>query len=75
MFRNTARFCPSSTVLVEQDQNLTDDASGPSNLDRGLALVPGLGFISASHDTTLQLWTTGGDPIATLAGHTALVYR
>lgn len=42
---------------------------------RGLSLVPDLGFASASHDGTLQLWTMSGEPIGTLAGHTALVYR
>lgn len=41
---------------------------------RGLSLVPDLGFVSASHDGTLQLWTATGKPVATLAGHTALVY-
>jgi hypothetical protein len=42
---------------------------------RGLSLIPGLGFASASHDGTLRLWTNGGDAIAALEGHTALVYR
>lgn len=44
-------------------------------LCRGLSLVPDLGFVSASHDGTLQVWTMGGDPVATLGGHAALVYR
>lgn len=42
---------------------------------RGLAVVPGLGFVSASHDQTLQIWTAAGESIATLVGHTAIVYR
>ena len=42
---------------------------------RGLAGLEGLGVVSASHDQTLKVWTFDGDCIATLSGHTALVYR
>ncbi len=31
-------------------------------------------MVSASHDTTLKVWTFEGDCISTLRGHTALVY-
>jgi phospholipase A-2-activating protein len=41
---------------------------------RGLALLPGVGFVSASHDMTLRVWAMDGSTIAELAGHTALVY-
>jgi phospholipase A-2-activating protein len=42
---------------------------------RGLALLPGIGFVSASHDHTLRVWDAGGALLAELVGHTALVYR
>ena len=42
---------------------------------RGLALLEGLGVVSASHDQMLKVWTFEGECIATLYGHTALVYR
>ena len=41
---------------------------------RGLALLPNIGVVSASHDQTLRVWTYSGDCIAELVGHTALVY-
>jgi WD40 repeat protein len=39
-----------------------------------LALLPGLGFVSGSHDTSVKVWSASGDLLATCAGHTALVY-
>lgn len=47
---------------------------GHGDTVRGLALMPGVGFLSASHDCTARLWTHGGDSAAVFAGHTALVY-
>lgn len=44
-------------------------------LCRGLALLPGIGFVSASHDHTLRVWDDAGALLAELVGHTALVYR
>lgn len=41
---------------------------------RGLALLPGVGVVSASHDQTLKVWTFEGECISELVGHTALVY-
>ena len=41
---------------------------------RGLALLPGVGVVSASHDHTLKVWTFDGECIAELVGHDALVY-
>ena len=41
---------------------------------RGLALVPGKGLASASHDTTLRLWNAAGTCVRQYLGHTALVY-
>jgi phospholipase A-2-activating protein len=41
---------------------------------RGLCNLPGVGFVSASNDMTLRVWTLAGDTVAELVGHTALVY-
>ena len=42
---------------------------------RGLTLLPGLGVVSASHDQTLRVWTSTGECLATLCGHSAIIYR
>ena len=42
---------------------------------RGLAVLPGLGVVSASHDQTLRVWTFAGDCLATVCGHNAIIYR
>lgn len=41
---------------------------------RGLALVPNIGFVSASHDMTLRLWDLTGQSLSVLVGHEALIY-
>lgn len=41
---------------------------------RGLALLPGRGVLSASHDQTLRLWDFNGACAAEFVGHTAIVY-
>ena len=41
---------------------------------RGLALLPEVGVVSASHDQTLKVWTLAGECLSELVGHTALVY-
>ena len=45
-----------------------------ASTNRGLALLPNVGVVSASHDQLLKVWTFSGECIAELAGHTALVY-
>jgi len=47
---------------------------GHSDTVRGLAIMPGVGFLSASHDCTARLWSRGGETAAIFAGHAALVY-
>ncbi len=42
---------------------------------RGLALLEGLGIVSASHDMTLKVWDFQGSVIGDLIGHTAIVYN
>ena len=40
---------------------------------RGMALLPGIGFVSASHDCTLRVWDAGGALLAELVCRTPLV--
>ena len=65
----------------QQQPHLTLPPSSPGRASlplslprRGLALLPNVGVVSASHDQTLKVWTFSGECIAELAGHTALVY-
>lgn len=41
---------------------------------RGLCLLPNVGFVSASHDLTIRVWTMSGQSIAELLGHSAIIY-
>ena len=47
---------------------------GHSDSVRALCVLPGVGVVSGSHDTTCMVWSNQGDVLATLVGHTALVY-
>ena len=47
---------------------------GHGDTVRGLAIMPGVGFLSASHDCTARLWSRDGETSAIFAGHAALVY-
>jgi hypothetical protein len=42
---------------------------------RGLAVLPGVGFVSGSHDCSLRVWSLEGDVLAELLGHTAIIYH
>lgn len=48
--------------------------SNPGTSCRGLALLEGVGVVSASHDMTLKLWDFQGNIVSDLIGHTAIVY-
>lgn len=37
-------------------------------------MLPNVGFVSASHDLTLRVWTGDGQVLAELLGHTAIIY-
>lgn len=41
---------------------------------RGLCILPGIGFVSASHDCTLKVWSLSREVLAELVGHTAIIY-
>lgn len=64
--------CQVLHVVKQSRKALT--SSGGIGCCRGLALLPNIGVVSASHDQTLRVWTFSGECIAELVGHTALVY-
>ncbi|KAF3622024.1 hypothetical protein FXO38_31543 [Capsicum annuum] len=41
---------------------------------RGLAAMPSLGVLSASHDGSIRLWELSGQVLLEMVGHTAIVY-
>ncbi len=41
---------------------------------RSLAVLPGVGLVSGSHDLTIKVWTAAGEEVATIAGHTGIIY-
>lgn len=41
---------------------------------RGLALLPGIGFVSCANDETIIVWSFEGEVLQELHGHTAFVY-
>lgn len=43
-------------------------------VNRALCILPGVGFVSGSHDTSVRVWALSGETLAELYGHTALVY-
>lgn len=45
-----------------------------TDIIRQLALVEGLGFLSASNDETLKLWTFEGELISLIKGHCGFVF-
>ncbi|KAG2294470.1 hypothetical protein Bca52824_041139 [Brassica carinata] len=44
------------------------------NTVRGLAVMPDLGFLSASHDGSIRLWALSGEVLLEMVGHTSIVY-
>jgi phospholipase A-2-activating protein len=64
------------TAGTDSSRNQSPAATYQGHVDtvRGLALAPGVGFLSASHDCTARLWTFGGETVLVFAGHAALVY-
>jgi phospholipase A-2-activating protein len=37
-------------------------------------MLPGVGFVSGSHDLTLRVWALTGETLAECVGHSALIY-
>ena len=65
-----------ATLLVNESgaDKPSQTLLGHSDTVRGLAIMPGVGFLSASHDCTARLWSRDGETAAIFAGHAALVY-
>ena len=42
---------------------------------RSLALLPGIGVVSGSHDKTARVWTFTGELLSELVGHTEIIYN
>lgn len=47
----------------------------PPSKSRGVAILPGVGFVSGSHDCSLRVWSLEGDVLAELLGHSAIIYH
>ena len=43
--------------------------TGHEDVVRDLALLPGVGFLSASNDGSVRAWELGGDCLKVLGGH------
>ncbi|KAK6136812.1 hypothetical protein DH2020_029447 [Rehmannia glutinosa] len=41
---------------------------------RGVAVMPNLGILSASHDGSIRLWALSGELLLEMVGHTSIVY-
>jgi WD40 repeat protein len=41
---------------------------------RGVCVLPGVGFVSGSHDCSLRVWSLSGEVMAELCGHSAIIY-
>lgn len=48
---------------------------GHTDSVRGVAILPGVGFVSGSHDCSLRVWSLEGDVLAELLGHSAIIYH
>ena len=62
------------TIKRWRDGQLAATYTGHSDSVRGLCELPGTGFVSASHDMTLRVWSPDGSTLAELVGHTAIIY-
>lgn len=63
-----------STVKVWEDGQCVRTIRAHGDTVRGMAVVPGIGVVTASHDHSAKVWTAGGDLVAELVGHTAILY-
>ena len=68
------RWTDAETLKNSKTPEPAQTLLGHGDTVRGLAVAPGAGFLSASHDCTARLWTRDGETAAIFAGHAALVY-
>lgn len=65
------------TIALWHDNNLVHRYTGHTDAVRGLSILPegiDIGFASCSNDSTVRLWTLGGDVLHQFDGHTSFVY-
>lgn len=65
------------SIALWHDNNLVHRYTGHTDAVRGLSILPegiDIGFASCSNDSTVRLWTLGGDVLHQFDGHTSFVY-
>ncbi|CAE6490551.1 unnamed protein product [Rhizoctonia solani] len=65
------------TIALWQGNKLVHRYTGHTDAVRGLSILPegiDIGFASCSNDSTVRLWTLGGDVLHQFDGHTSFVY-
>ncbi|CAG8491482.1 5716_t:CDS:10, partial [Ambispora leptoticha] len=63
-----------AVLAIEDDGKRTHIFKGHTDCVRGLCVLPDLGFVSCSNDSTVRIWTLTGDCIQELNGHISYVY-
>lgn len=65
------------SIALWQGNKLVHRYTGHTDAVRGLSILPegiDIGFASCSNDSTVKLWTLGGDILHQFDGHTSFVY-
>jgi phospholipase A-2-activating protein len=65
------------SIALWQGNKLVHRYTGHTDAVRGLSVLPegiDIGFASCSNDSTVRLWTLGGDVLHQFDGHTSFVY-
>lgn len=68
-------FAFASVSMIERFGHIVLDITNVDFVCRSLALLPGVGVVSASHDMTLKLWDFQGNVVSHFIGHTAIIYN
>ncbi|XP_042494944.1 phospholipase A-2-activating protein [Macadamia integrifolia] len=63
-----------STLKLWRGKTCLHTFVGHTDTVRGLAVMPGLGILSASHDGSIRLWAITGQILMEMVGHTSIVY-
>jgi phospholipase A-2-activating protein len=63
-----------TTIKRWQGTKCVATYKGHTDTVRGLAALPGVGFVSGSHDCSLRVWSLDGTTLAEMHGHTAIIY-
>lgn len=62
------------TCKLWSGETCVKDFTGHTDAVRALALLPGVGFLSASNDGTVRMWELGGTCLHTLEAHSSFIY-